>query len=115
MRRLFFTIFLWFWLTLVAVALVLVLLVAHAGFGYRSLLRLSLHDLLLFSVAGGIFCYFVSSYLTKPLYKLGEAAANIADAKASAYRIRPRSLCLCSGPRRRRMAEVAIPAMVIAG
>jgi two-component system sensor histidine kinase CpxA len=80
-RRLFFTIFLWFWLTLVAVALVLVLVVAHAGLGYRSLLRLSLHDLLLFSVAGGIFCYFVSSYLTKPLYKLGEAAANIAEGR----------------------------------
>jgi len=43
--------------------------------------RLSLHDLLLFTVAGGLFCYFISSYLTKPLYKLGEAAANIADGR----------------------------------
>jgi signal transduction histidine kinase len=78
-RRLFLTIFLWFWLTLVAVGLVLVFMMAHAGFGYRSVLRLSLHDLLLFTVAGGIFCYFISSYLTKPLHKLGDAAASIAE------------------------------------
>ena len=81
MKRLFFTIFLWFWFTLVAVALVLVSLVAHAGMGYRSLIRLTLHDLLLFSLAGAIFCYFISRHLTKPLYKLGEAAANIAEGR----------------------------------
>jgi signal transduction histidine kinase len=80
-RRLFFTIFLWFWLTLIAVALVLVSLIAHAGLNARSLIRLSLHDLLLFSVAGAIFCYFISRYLTKPLNKLGEAAANIAEGR----------------------------------
>jgi two-component system sensor histidine kinase CpxA len=80
-RRLFVTILLWFWLTLIAVALTLVLLFARAGLGYRSLLRLSLHDLLLFSVAGAIFCYFVSRYLTKPLNKLGEAAASIAEGR----------------------------------
>ncbi len=71
----------WFWLTLLAVALVLVFVFAHAGLGYRSLIRLSLHDLLLFSVAGAIFCYFVSRYLTKPLFKLGEAAASIAEGR----------------------------------
>jgi two-component system sensor histidine kinase CpxA len=38
-----------------------------------------LHDLLLFSLAGGVFCFFISSYLTKPLHKLGAAAASIAD------------------------------------
>ena len=81
MRRLFLTILLWFWFTLLAVALTLVLLFARAGLGYRSLLRLSLHDLLLFSVAGAIFCYFVRRYLTKPLNKLGEAAANIAEGR----------------------------------
>ena len=81
MRRLFFTIFLWFWLTLIAVAATLVLIVVHAGLGYRSMLRLSLHDLLLFSVAGGIFCYLVSRYLTKPLNNLGEAAASIAEGR----------------------------------
>jgi two-component system sensor histidine kinase CpxA len=80
-RRLFVTIFLWFWLTLVFVALTLVLVFAHAGLGFRALVRLSLHDLLLFSVAGGIFCYFVSRYLTKPLHKLGDAAANIAEGR----------------------------------
>jgi signal transduction histidine kinase len=81
MRRLFTTIFLWFWLTLIGVALLLLLLVAHAGFGFRSILRLSLHDLLVFSLAGGIFCYFISRYLTKPLHMLGDAAAKIADGK----------------------------------
>jgi two-component system sensor histidine kinase CpxA len=80
-RRLFVTILLWFWLTLIAVALTLVVLFARAGLGYRSLLRLSLHDLLLFSVAGAIFCYFVSRYLTKPLNKLSQAAANIAEGR----------------------------------
>jgi two-component system sensor histidine kinase CpxA len=77
-RRLFVTIFLWFWLTLIAVALILATFVMHAGFGFRALVRLSLHDLLLFTLAGGIFCYFISRYLTKPLEKLGDAAANIA-------------------------------------
>ena len=81
MRRLFVTIFLWFWLTLVLVALVLVSVVAHAGFGYRSLIRLTIHDLLLFSVAGGIFCFFISRYLTKPLEKLSAAAASIAEGR----------------------------------
>ena len=57
MRRLFATIFLWFWLTLLAVALVLVFVFARAGFGYRALLRLSLHDLLLFSLAGAAVLY----------------------------------------------------------
>jgi two-component system sensor histidine kinase CpxA len=80
-RRLFVTIFLWFWLTLLGVALVLVSLIAHAGFGYRNLLRLSLHDLLLFSLAGAIFCYIISRNLTKPLNKLGEAAASIAEGR----------------------------------
>jgi len=58
-----------------------VFIFVHAGVGYRSLVRLTLHDLLLFSVAGGIFCYFISRDLTKPLYKLGEAAANIAEGR----------------------------------
>jgi len=77
-RRLFVTIFLWFWLTLLAVALILAFFVMHAGFGFRALIRLSFHDFLLFTLAGGIFCYFISRHLTKPLEKLGEAAANIA-------------------------------------
>lgn len=81
MRKLFATIFLWFWLTLIIVALVLVSVFAHAGFGYRALVRLTLHDILLFSVAGGIFCYFISRHLTKPLFKLGEAAAHIAEGR----------------------------------
>src|ERR1700722_5689309 len=81
MRRSFVTIFLWSWLTLLSVALVLVSLVAHAGSGYKNLLRLFLHDLLLFSLAGGIFCYIISRNLTKPLNKLGEAAAGIAEGR----------------------------------
>ena len=60
--------------------MILVFAVAHAGFGYRSL-ALTLHDLLLFSITGVIFCYLISRYLTKPLSKLGEAAANIAEGR----------------------------------
>jgi signal transduction histidine kinase len=71
----------WFWLTLLAAALILVSVFAHAGFRYRSLLRLTVHDLLLFSVAGAIFCYFVSRYLTKPVDKLSAAAASIAEGR----------------------------------
>ena len=81
MRRLFLTIFLWFWLTLVGVAVLFVFVIAHAGLGYRSLLRLTVHDLLLFTLAGGIFCYLISRYLTKPLSKLSEAAASIAEGR----------------------------------
>ncbi len=82
MRKLFVTIFLWFWLApVVVIALLLVYLVAHAGFGHASVLRLTLHDLLLFSLAGIVFCYLMSRYVTKPLYKLGQAAANIAEGR----------------------------------
>jgi signal transduction histidine kinase len=80
-RRLFFTIFLWFWLTLFGVALVFIALTLSAGFGYRFLLSLSVHDLFLFTVAGGIFCYLVIRYLTKPLNQLSEAAAGIAEGR----------------------------------
>jgi two-component system sensor histidine kinase CpxA len=79
--RLFSTIFLWFWLPLVGVGLILAFGVMHAGFGYRYLLRLTLHDLLLFSVTGAVFCYLISRYLTRPLAKLGAAAANIAEGR----------------------------------
>jgi signal transduction histidine kinase len=80
-RRLFLTIFMWYCLTLFGVASMLVFVVLHAGFGFRSLMRLSLHDLLLFTIAGAIFCYLVSRYLTRPLHKLGEAAAGIAEGR----------------------------------
>jgi two-component system sensor histidine kinase CpxA len=75
-RRLFLTVFLLFWVTLLGVML-LVTAFMHTGFGTRSVL-LGLHNLLLFSVAGGIFCYFISRYLTRPLDQLGKAAAGIA-------------------------------------
>jgi len=81
MKRLFTTIFLWFWLTLIGVALLLLLIVAHVGFGSKALVRLSVHDLLVFTLAGGIFCYFIGRYLTKPLHLLGDAAAQIADGR----------------------------------
>jgi signal transduction histidine kinase len=79
MRKLFFTILVWFWLTLLVVAILLAFLYAHAGFGNRYLVRLTIHDVLVFSLAGGLFCYFISRYLTKPLQKLSEAAASIAE------------------------------------
>ncbi|MES1256889.1 MAG: ATP-binding protein [Acidobacteriota bacterium] len=81
MSRLFLTIFLWFWFTLVVVAVMLAFAFAHAGMGSRALVRLSLHDFLLFSVAGGIFCYFISRHLTIPLRKLSDAAAGIAEGR----------------------------------
>jgi signal transduction histidine kinase len=81
MRKLFLTIFLWFWLTLFVVAVLLLSIVALSGMGYRPLLRLWIHDLLLFTIAGGLFCYFITRYLTKPLHKLGEAASNIAKGR----------------------------------
>ena len=81
MRKLFLTIFLWFWLPLLAGAVLLMVIIGHSGLGNRNLVRLGLHDLMLFSVTGGIFCYLISRYLTKPLAKLGEAAANIAEGR----------------------------------
>jgi len=80
-RRLFFTIFLWFWLTLFGVAVTFMVIVLHGGFGSRFALRLAFHDLLLFTVAGAIFCYLVIRYLTKPLNQLSEAAASIAEGR----------------------------------
>jgi signal transduction histidine kinase len=80
-RRLFLTIFLWFWLTLFGVAVVFSAFIVHAGFGDLSMARLTFHDLALFTVAGGIFCYLVIRYLTKPLNNLAQAAASIADGR----------------------------------
>ena len=82
MRRLFLTILLWFWLTLFGVGVLFVALVSHAGLGSAATLgRLLFHDTSLFALAGGIFCYFISSYLTRPLHRLGDAAANIAEGR----------------------------------
>ncbi len=81
MRRLFVTIFLWFWLTLLGVGLIFAVVFAHAGFTPGMLLRVTVHDLSVFVVAGGIFCYFLSSYLMTPLHRLGEAAAHIAEGR----------------------------------
>jgi signal transduction histidine kinase len=81
LRRLFLIISLWFCLSLLGVGLIGAVVFAHSGFGSRSLLRLTLHDLSIFFVAGGIFCYFISSYLTGPLDRLGEAAAGIAEGR----------------------------------
>ena len=85
MTRLFVTILLWFWLPLILGALILAVVVMHAGFGvgYRYLHRLTLHDLMLFSATGAVFCYLVSRYLTRPLAKLGAAAAHIAEGHLS--------------------------------
>jgi two-component system sensor histidine kinase CpxA len=80
-RKLFLTILMWFWLTLLAVALGVVIIFVHAGFVSQSVMRVSLHNLLIFLVAGGIFCYFISSYITGPLTRLAAAAAGIADGR----------------------------------
>jgi signal transduction histidine kinase len=70
--------FLWFWLTVLSVGLMFVLFFVHARHGYRSVL-LTVHDLSMFLIAGGIFCFVISCYLTKPLNRLGRAAASIAE------------------------------------
>jgi len=80
-KKLFLTIFLWFWLPLFAFAVLLAIVVMHSGMGPRNLFRLGFHDLLLFTVTGAVFCYLFSRYLTKPLAKLGDAAAKIAEGK----------------------------------
>ena len=80
MRKLFATMFLWFWLTLFVPSLVIVLFFVHAGFGF-GVVHVTLHNVVVFSLAGGIFCYFISRYLTKPLYQLGAAAASIAEGR----------------------------------
>jgi two-component system sensor histidine kinase CpxA len=79
--RLFTTIFLRFWLPVLALALILAFTAMHAGFGYRYLARLTLHDLTLFTLIGVVFCFVISRYLTAPLAKLGAAAAQIAEGK----------------------------------
>lgn len=81
MRRLFFTIFLWFWLTLFGVAVIVSAVIIRAGMGYRAVLMLAFHDLVVFTIAGAIFCYLVIRHLTKPLNQLGEAAASIAEGR----------------------------------
>src|SRR5262245_54731620 len=77
--KLFLTMFLWFWLTLLSVVVMLVLISVHVGYSHGPVVRLAVHDLTVFLFAGGIFCYVISSYLTKPLNRLGRAAASIAE------------------------------------
>jgi len=79
MKKLFLTIFLWFWVPLLAAAVLLAVGFMRAGIAPRNMFRLAFHDLLLFTVTGAVFCYVISRYLTKPLAKLGEAAAKIAE------------------------------------
>ncbi len=81
MRKLFYTIFLWFALTLLGVAVLLGFIALHFGASSRSLVRLSLHDILVFTVAGGIFCWLVIRNLTKPLNKLSQAAVGITEGR----------------------------------
>jgi signal transduction histidine kinase len=81
LKRLFLKIFLWFWLALFGVGVIFSAFVLRAGKGYHGVLRLTFHDLALFTVAGAVFCYLVIRYLTKPLNQLGEAAASIAEGR----------------------------------
>jgi signal transduction histidine kinase len=76
-RRLFLTVFLWSWLAVLSIGLAFVLVFVRAGLGF--MLRLTFHDLSLFLIAGGIFSWVMSRHLTKPLDRLGRAAASIAE------------------------------------
>jgi signal transduction histidine kinase len=80
-KKLFYTIFLWFWVPLVVAALILGLVVMHGGFGPRY--WVIFHDLMLFTLTGAVFCYLISRYLTRPLAKLGSAAASISEGRLS--------------------------------
>jgi len=82
-KKLFAILFLTFWLPLIVVA-ILLFVAARVGFGSgwdHYLVRLTLHDLTLFSLAGAAFCFIISRYLTKPLDKLSAAVANIAEGR----------------------------------
>jgi two-component system, OmpR family, sensor histidine kinase CpxA len=78
-RRVFLTMLLWFSLTLLSVGLVFVLISAQQGFGWRLMWRSTFHNAAVFLIIGGIFCWVISSYLTKPLDRLARAAASIAE------------------------------------
>jgi two-component system sensor histidine kinase CpxA len=80
-RRLFYKIFLLFWITAVGAILLFVEVMVHGGFPLGGIHRLMFHDFMLFSFIGCIFCYFVSSLLTRPLQKLAEAASKIAEGR----------------------------------
>lgn len=80
MRRLLLVLFLWFWLALAVVAAILLAMLVHGGL-HTILMRISVHDFSLFLIGGAIFCYFLASYLTRPLQKLAEAAAAIAQGR----------------------------------
>jgi two-component system sensor histidine kinase CpxA len=84
MRKLFFAIFLWFWLPLLLAALLLTVMGMHGGVGYHYMARLTLHDFVVLGLTGIVFCYLLSRRLTKPLAKLGEAAASIAEGRLDA-------------------------------
>jgi len=81
MKRLFLAILVWFWLTVAGVGVVIVLAFLRSGYGSRALIHFTLHDLMLFALAGGVFCYWISRYVTEPLKQLGQAAAAIADGR----------------------------------
>ena len=77
MRRLFATIFLRFWLPVLSFALIFGLVIRQGPYRYIF----SLHDFLLFTLIGIVFCFVISRYLTGPLAKLGSAAAQIAEGR----------------------------------
>lgn len=66
---------------MIGVAIASVAIVLRAGWGSSYLVHLAFHDAFLFTVAGGIFCYFIGFYLTGPLKKLGAAAEKIAEGR----------------------------------
>lgn len=77
MRRLFATIFLRFWLPVLGLALIFGFVIRQGPYRYLF----SLHDFILFTLIGIVFCFVISRYLTGPLAKLGAAAAQIAEGR----------------------------------
>ena len=81
MKRLFLIISLWFWLTLTGAVILFLALVVHSSLTSRFLRQLAYHDLALFSIVGAVFCIFLTSFITRPLSKLGHAAEQIAEGR----------------------------------
>jgi len=81
MRKLVFTVFLWFWLSLITMVIIIVVVTHGAGprRGWQTVIHL--HDFFVYTIGGAVFCYYISRYLTRPLVKLGAAAEGIAEGR----------------------------------
>jgi two-component system sensor histidine kinase CpxA len=84
MRSLFLKIFLWFWLTVISVGTALALSIAFSRNLYGAPSKvIAVKFAVMFLpfvtiIVGGVFCYFITRHITKPLLRMREATAGIA-------------------------------------